>query len=207
MPTQLQIFPSIHIPLPRDAIYRRLGYREGTTKIDARKREEIDRHIDYATSLISLKGAGLRVPLRDVTPHRVVFGTGAEIESDKLARFLKGCTEALLIGATAGGAVMDAIRGDTEGGDMTRGVVVDAAASEMTDAALDWIIGLFNRLLTREQARLTKGRFSAGYGDFLLEKQRMVYDLLELHRIGIKINENFILIPDKSVTAVAGIQG
>jgi len=203
--TQVQVFPSINIPVPLDAIYRRLGYRKGTTNIDDHKREEIERHIDYATSLISLKGAGLRVPLRDVTPHRVIFATGAEIESDKLARFLKGCEEALLIGATAGGAVMDAIRGDTEGGDMTRGVVVDAVASEMADAAIDWIVGFFNRLLTREQASLTKGRFSAGYGDFLLEKQRMVYDLLELDRIGVKINENFILMPEKSVTAIVGI--
>ena len=203
--TQVQVFPSINIPVPLDAIYRRLGYRKGTTKIGDSKREEIERHIDYATSLISLKGASLRVPLQDVTPHLVVFGTGAEIESDKLARFLNGCTEALLIGATAGGAVMDAIRGDTEGGDMTRGVVIDAVASEMTDAALDWIVGLFNRLLIREQAHLTKGRFSAGYGDFLLESQRMVYDLLELDRIGVKINENFILMPEKSVTAIVGI--
>ncbi|MBW2673305.1 MAG: methionine synthase [Deltaproteobacteria bacterium] len=207
MPTQVQIFPSIAVPTPLDAIYRRLGYRRGTTKINDRKREEIERHIDYALSLVSLKGAGLRVSLKDVTSHLVVFENGIEIESEKLARFLKGCTEALLIGSTAGGAVMDAIRGDTEGGDMTRGVIVDAAASEMTDAALDWIIGLFNRLLTRENARLTKGRFSAGYGDFLLEKQRMVYDLLELDRIGVEINENYILIPEKSVTAVAGIRG
>ena len=205
MPTQVQIFPSIHIPVPMDAIYRRLGYREGATKIDDRKREEIERHIDYALSLISLKGAALRVPLRGVTPHRVVFGTGAEIESDKLAGFLKGCKEVLFIGSTAGGAVMDAIRGDTEGGDMTRGVVIDAVASEMTDAALDWIEGFFNRLLTRENARLTRGRFSAGYGDFLLENQKMMYDMLELGRIGVTINENFILIPEKSVTAVVGI--
>ncbi|MBW2560402.1 MAG: methionine synthase [Deltaproteobacteria bacterium] len=207
MPTQVQIFPSIAVPTPLDAIYRRLGYRRGTTKINDRKREEIERHIDYALSLVSLKGAGLRVSLKDVTSHLVVFENGIEIESEKLARFLKGCTEALLIGSTAGGAVMDAIRGDTEGGDMTRGVIVDAVASEMTDAALDWIVGLFNRLLTRENARLTKGRFSAGYGDFLLEKQRMVYDLLELDRIGVEINENYILIPEKSVTAVAGIRG
>ncbi len=206
MPTQVQIFPSIAVPTPLDAIYRRLGYREGTTKIDDRKHEEIERHIDYALSFISLKGAGLRVPLKNVTSHRVVFGTGAEIASENLARFLKGCREALLIGATAGGGVMDAIRSDTEGGDMTRGVVVDAVASEMTDVALDWIVGFFNRLLTRENARLTKGRFSAGYGDFLLESQRMMYDLLELDRIGVQINENCILIPEKSVTAVAGIQ-
>ena len=110
------------------------------------------------------------------------------------------------MGATAGDGVMESIRGDTEGEEMTRGVIVDAVASEMTDAALDWIAGYFNRFLTREPARLTKGRFSAGYGDFLLENQRTMYALLELGRIGVAINEHCILTPEKSVTAVMGIQ-
>ncbi len=202
---QVQIFPSINIPLPLDAIYRRLGYKRGITKIDERKREEIERHIEYAASLVSSKGAGLRVPLERVDPPLVILKTGADIKSAKLAKFLNGCKEALFIGTTAGGAVMDAIREDTEGGNLTRGVVVDAVASEMTDAALDWIVGFFNRLLARENARLTKARFSAGYGDFLLENQAKMYDMLELDRIGVTINENFILMPEKSVTAVVGI--
>ena len=201
----LQIFPSINIPLPMGAIYRRLGYKRGITKVDERKREEIGRYIEYAASLISLKGAGLRVPLKRVDPPLIVPKTGADIRSVRLAGLLNGCKEALFIGATAGSAVMDAILGDTEGGDMTRGVVIDAVASEMTDAALDWIMGFFNRLLARENARLTRGRFSAGYGDFLLENQKMMYDMLELNRIGVTINENFILMPEKSVTAVVGI--
>jgi len=201
----LQIFPSINIPLPMGAIYRRLGYKRGITKVDERKRQEIERHIEYAASLILLKGAGLRVPFKRVDPPLIVLKAGADIRSAKLAGLLNGCKEALFIGSTSGSAVMDAILGDTEGGDMTRGVVIDAVASEMTDAALDWIMGFFNRLLARENARLTRGRFSAGYGDFLLENQKMMYDMLELDRIGVTINENFILMPEKSVTAVVGI--
>lgn len=201
----LQIFPSINILLPMGAIYRRLGYKMGITKVNERKREEVERYIEYAASLISLKGAGLRVPLERVDPPLIVLKTGADVRSVRLAGLLNGCKEALFIGATAGSAVMDAILGDTEGGDMTRGVVMDAVASEMTDAALDWIIGFFNRLLARENARLTRRRFSAGYGDFLLENQKMMYDMLELYRIGVTINENFILTPEKSVTAVVGI--
>lgn len=206
MPTQVQIFPSIPVPVPRDAIYRRLGYRRGTTRIDDRQEREIEEDIEYALSLISLTGSARRVPISQITSNRISLGTGDEFESRKLARFLERCTEVLLMGATAGDAVMEAIRGDTEGEEITRGVIVDAVASEMTDAALDWIAGYLNRLLTRERARLTKGRFSAGYGDFLLENQQIMYALLELDRIGVAINEHCILIPEKSVTAVMGIQ-
>ena len=81
----LQIFPSINIPLPMGAIYRRLGYKRGITKVDERKREEIERHIEYAASLISLKGAGLRVPLKCVDPPLIVLKAGADIRSAKLA--------------------------------------------------------------------------------------------------------------------------
>ncbi len=83
-------------------------------------------------------------------PPLIVLDAGADIRSARLAGLLNGCKEALFIGSTSGSAVMDAILGDTEGGDMTRGVVIDAVASEMTDAALDWIMGFFNRLLARE---------------------------------------------------------
>ncbi len=202
---QLQIFPSINMDLPLDSIYRRLGYRDGVTKMADREREGIKRSIDHAASLVSLRGAGLRLPIIGIEKSSIVIGYGAEIRSGKLANFLRGCGEVLLMGATAGDRVMDAIRMDTEGEDITRGVIVDAVASEMTDAALDWISIYFNRILVRENARLTKGRFSAGYGDFLLENQRKMFDLLELHRIGVDIKENNILIPEKSVTAVAGI--
>jgi cobalamin-dependent methionine synthase I len=110
------------------------------------------------------------------------------------------------MGATAGSAIMDAIRGDTAGRDVTRGVVLDAAASEMTDAALDWIMDYFNRTLRRENKSLFKKRFSAGYGDFLLENQKTIYNLLQLDRLGVGITESCMLIPEKSVTAISGIE-
>ena len=88
----------------------------------------------------------------------------------------------------------------------TRGVVLDAAASEITDAALDWIAGYFDQILRRERKRLLHARYSAGYGDLLLENQRTMHRLLTLEKIGVTITESCILIPEKSVTAITGIR-
>ena len=114
--------------------------------------------------------------------------------------------EVLLLGATAGPEVIEAIRRDTADDNLTRAVVFDAAASEMVDAALDWMVTLFGRELRREGRRLTKRRFSCGYGDLALENQRIFYELLELGRFGVELTERCILVPEKSVTAVAGIE-
>jgi hypothetical protein len=110
------------------------------------------------------------------------------------------------MGATSGGDIMDAIEEDAAGRNVTRGVILDAAASEIVDAALDWIMDYFNRILRKENKWLLKKRFSAGYGDFSLENQKAIYNLLQLDRLGVRITESCLLIPEKSVTAITGIK-
>ena len=109
--------------------------------------------------------------------------------------------------ATAGSTVVEEIREDTKGRDFVRGVILDATASEITDVALDWIMAYMNGSLRRENKALPRKRFSAGYGDFDLKNQQAMHRLLHLEQIGIRITERFMLVPEKSVTAITRIEG
>jgi len=199
-------FDSIHVPTQEEDILRRLGYREGKTQLTAQQKEEARRYIEDALSLINLKGAGIRIPVQERKTSEIVLSTGVTFESIDLSAFLEGCPEIVLMGATAGSDIVDAIGKDSAEDNLTRAVVFDAVASEVADAALGWIVNYYNQKLRREEKRLTLKRFSAGYHDFLLENQKIIYDILQLHRIGVSINERFILMPEKSVTAIAGIE-
>jgi len=77
----------------------------------------------------------------------------------------------------------------------------------MVDAALDWIMDYLNRQMLREGKRLLPRRFSAGYADFKLENQKKIYEKLQMDKLGVAINSGFILLPEKSVTAISGICG
>ena len=110
------------------------------------------------------------------------------------------------MGATAGGEIIEAITQDSSGNDMMRAVVFDATASETVDSALGWITNYFNRSLSRLNQHLTPRRFSAGYGDFSLENQRVIYEALNLEKIGVSLTKTFMLVPEKSVTAVCGVK-
>lgn len=199
-------FDSINISVPGREIFRRLGYRKGITRIGKDQKDVIEGYIEYALSLIHLRGAGRRISIKEKSFSNIVLSNGVVFESKNLSKMIGDCEEIIVMGATAGDDVIESIREDTEANQLTRGVVLDAVASEMVDASLDWIVDYFNRELRRENKRLTKNRFSAGYGDFILENQKKIYDILEFEHIGVKINENYILMPEKSVTAVAGIQ-
>jgi cobalamin-dependent methionine synthase I len=61
-------------------------------------------------------------------------------------------------------------------------------------------------VLRREGRHLTSRRYSAGYADFVLENQAIFFRELELEKLGVQLTASFILVPEKSVTAIAGIE-
>lgn len=199
-------FNPISIPLPKDRIYSRLGYVKDTTKITGKNKEIYKAYISEAANLIELKGAGFRMGIKAVDSVQTTLSKGIVFKSKSLAKFLTGCREVLFMGATAGNRIVEYIQSNSSGKDVTSSVVFDAAASETVDAALNWIMSYFNSQLLREGKYLTPNRFSAGYGDFLLDNQKVMFDILKMEELGVSINQNYILTPEKSVTALAGIK-
>ncbi len=201
----VRIFDPLVIPLPRDAIFKRLGYRIGVTRISSRLEEETDGDIEEAAALIRLRGAARRIPIEEHRRDAVILAGGVVFPSRRLSTFLDGCGEILLMGATAGADIVAAIQHDAAGSDITRSVVYDATASEMVDAALDTMTDFYRQTVRREGSTLLARRYSCGYGDFPLSAQDDIVRLLELHRLGVTVTEHHILVPEKSVTAVTGI--
>lgn len=198
-------FTSIRIPVPRKAVYARMGFRKGLTRVSPEEQGRVDRYMDGAADIITLKGAARAVPVVRIDEAGTELSGGRLLPGRSLSRMLSGCSHVLLMGATAGPGIMEAITAASAGQDLTQAVVLDATASEMTDAALDWIMSYADQELRRSARRLTKSRYSAGYGDFPLESQRELFTLLRLESIGVALTESCILVPEKSVTAVAGI--
>ena len=197
----------ISIDPPCEKIYQRLGFKKRTTQISETQQEETDRFIQEASSLISLKGSLLRLAIKHNDGEKIILAGGLAFTSKKLSAFLRNCQEAVFMAATVGSAIMEAIKEKTRQDDLAAAVVYDATASEMTDSALDWITSYLNQLLRREGRTLLSNRFSAGYADFNLENQKAIYEILQMGKLGVKITSSFILIPEKSVTAVSGICG
>jgi hypothetical protein len=199
------ILDKIILDPPLRDIYKRLGFRKKTTSLSFAHQQETHRHIAEASSLITLRGAYLRLPVESNDGRTIHLAGGLTFASEKLSAFLKDSRQAVLMGATAGGTILDAIAEKTESGHMTEAVIYDATASEMTDAALDWMSTYIDHQLRRESKRLTPRRFSAGYADFALENQKDIYKALELHKIGVTLTSDHLLKPEKSVTAISGV--
>lgn len=200
------LFPSINIIVPKEKIYRRLGYRSNVTKITDAQKKEIEKYIKQSLLFIHLKGITVSIPVKAKNESIIELKNGIIFKSRNLSAMLKDSKEVLLIGATAGKKVMEEIDKGYSKNNLLKSVVFDASASEMVDSALDWMMDYCNKKLCGKKKKLTKRRFSAGYGDLFMENQKVIYEALQLKRLNVNITDNFMLIPEKSVTAIAGIE-
>ena len=130
----------------------------------------------------------------------VTLESGTRFNSRDLAAHLKGCEEALLLGATLGSRVDAAIRR------LALGSVAEGAAAQAVAAAL------IESYCDEVQARFDTGglaqrpRFSPGYGDWDLAEQKLFFPVLNCAKlIGLTLTEGCMMAPSKSVTAVIGL--
>ncbi|MFA5007948.1 MAG: hypothetical protein WC546_01885 [Candidatus Omnitrophota bacterium] len=195
-------FNQINIEPPLESIYKRLGYRNGATILPEAQRRQTEKIINEALPFIELKGCAAIEQIRK--KKEVVLMGEISMASTLLSSLLKESDEIFLCAATAGEKIINEIK-ECGKSDLTRAVIFDAVASEMTDGCFGWIINYYNRQLQRAGKCLTDKRISCGYADFSIENQKKIYDLLKLKQIGIDITQQFVLIPEKSATAVLGI--
>ncbi|PKL92740.1 MAG: methionine synthase [Candidatus Goldiibacteriota bacterium HGW-Goldbacteria-1] len=183
----------------------RMGYKKGITELGGEELIKITETIEHGRRLCELKGAYGRYLINHNDFARVQLDSGALFESGKLAELLRDSTEVVLMAATAGAEVVEVTRNEIQAGNGAKGIILDATASETADSALDWMQDFINKKLQRE-GRVTTRRFSPGYGDLPLSAQKIIFDSLGLAKIGVSITDRFLLVPEKSVLAIAGIQ-
>lgn len=84
----------------------------------------------------------------------------------------------------------------------TKGLIADACASSLVEA---WCDRCEAEIRSRAGNGLTF-RYSPGYGDLTLEIQKPILEALVAHkRIGLALNDSYLLTPRKSIVAILGV--
>ena len=123
-----------------------------------------------------------------------------KIESTDLAKNLQGCNRAILFAATVGVGI-DRLISKYSRTSPAKALLLQALGTERVEALCD----LFSEDMKEEYDTKLSPRFSIGYGDTDLSRQRDILNILDASRkIGISLNESMLMSPTKSVTAFIG---
>lgn len=125
-------------------------------------------------------------------------------ESTALMRNLSGCDRIVVFGATLGLA-LDRLIARYGQCSPAKALMLQAIGAERIESLCDVFCENI-RTEAAEGSLRTAPRFSPGYGDFPLEVQRDIFRVLDCSRkIGLTLNESFLMSPSKSVTAIIGL--
>lgn len=189
-----------HDRLKKEAV-RYLGY--GKNAVDEQTSALIERAFLELESVANPKFIYRIFDLQCAEEEKICFGQ-VEIQSRSLGKNLKGCERIVLFGATLGIGV-DQLMVRKSVTDMAEVVVLQACAAALLEAYCDECQETIAKEVHREGAFL-RPRFSAGYGDFPIEFQRELMQILDCAKtIGLTMTESYMMTPVKSVTAVIGV--
>ena len=198
----MQNYPFIPFVPDLKTVMRRMGSQKAVFP-EALKRD-IDSYYKKAQSAFRAAGRSAIVSIAHISQDEIVVG-GRPVKSAQLKRLLKNSSSACLMCTTIRQRDVDKIGEAMSNEQGLLALVLDAYASEYVDGALDVIMDQKNMMMRQTGTRLTKRRFSAGYGDLDIQYQKVFYDLLGMQTLNVQINDKFLLSPEKSVIAIAGV--
>ena len=159
----------------------------------------IPAHIALQCGYGILPAGSITLAVDSVSFNGLQFATGPIITSQ-----LKRSTSLALFVSTAGPRLEKWSRELMAEGDMMRGYIVDAIASEYVEQASIWLEKQIAGHVKSYGWKMTN-RYSPGYCDWPVSEQHKLFSLLPERFCGITLTESALMVPIKSLSGIIGL--
>lgn len=140
----------------------------------------------------------------DHTSHTVLAETPFTLQGEKIVKHLAGCKQVIIMAATIGEDIEDAVTAYFTAGKYAYSTILDAAATTAVEQVADAMEKYIQSQIERQGLSM-KWRFSPGYGDWPIEQQPDMLRLSQADKIDIHLTDSMMLVPRKSITAIIGL--
>ena len=195
----------MHFPIPEDAVMARLGYSRWRTVLPEGEKLRIRSAVAELFRLCRPCGCWTALQVTAQDAEGILLENGYRIVSGKVSGRYPDAAWMWFGAATIGGALPEKSAEAMQQGRSAEAVIADAVGGECADAAMDFLQKQASAELARKGMRLAEFRFSPGYGDWSLEAQKFFFEILPMEEMGIRLHDSMLMMPEKSVTATAGI--
>ena len=186
-------------------VYSRMGFKAGKAGIPDSMLALVDEAVQHGRELLKPTGCYDYRPIRMIPPHRIELDKAFSIESEKVFRWMEGCVGLYLCAVTIGPELDREVVRLSNSGKVTRAFLLNAYGAEAAEALMARLNRVIVNSIKKQRMEATK-RYSPGYGDWEIAAQRDLLGTLGAEKIGIRLTEKYIMIPEKSVSAIIGVR-
>lgn len=204
--TDVSVFspPLSELPLDQKTLEHHLGYRDGTAP------EPVSSAISDLLPHVGLHAdvkCGFRILPEEsvvVHPETVSCGDVTLMMGSVITKQLRNSSTLALTVATAGPGMEQWSNRLMAEGDLLRGFIVDAIASDLVGIASEWLERKIAGAVKARGWSLTNG-YSPGYCDWPVSDQHNLFSLLPHGFCGVTLTESALMVPVKSLSGVIGL--
>ena len=186
-------------------VYGRMGFKPWKSDIPESMLPLVDQAIELGRSLVRPQACWEMQSIVEITPDGLKTGAGLAISSRKVVDWMKGCHQLYLTAVTLGDALDKTVSELTLNNQMTLGFLLNAYGAEAAEALMESLDQHLRAKAQTEDFQTTK-RYSPGYGDWDISAQKELLSLIHADQIGITLTESYLMIPEKSVSAIIGVR-
>ncbi|WP_066501541.1 vitamin B12 dependent-methionine synthase activation domain-containing protein [Abyssisolibacter fermentans] len=191
----------ISLDIEKKEVLRYLGYKN--CSIDEITKRIIEFSIKEIKELCEFKYVFNIFDIKKLNHNIYVTGSVCKLNGNDIFNHLKTSDKCAIMAVTLGNEVDKKIRYYSNI-DITKSIIFDACASVAVENLCDSVENIIKRIAF-DSGYYTTTRFSPGYGDFPIDSQFEILEILKAPtQIGLTVTEKNILIPRKSVTAIIG---
>ncbi len=199
----LAISDQIGIDIDSQQVLQHIGYSTAREP-PARTVSLVDEYLEYSNHLVD---AVYSYAIRDiylVQGPLVVIENAGVFESTVVARLLEQCHQVAVFALTIGEYLEEMIYQLTGKGLVLQATVMDAIGSITTEKVADFVQDRISEVASAQGLAISR-RFSPGYCDWDLSQQEMIFKLMRGDMAGVRLTEEYLMIPHKSISGIIGI--
>jgi len=201
----MKIIQSLSAVPREDRVLYRMGFKPGKAEIPESMQPMVNQAMQTGLKLLEPKACYDLRGLRLLERGHLVIEPDFHIQCAKLYDWMAGCTEVYLLAVTIGPALDEEVRRLSETDNLTGAFLLNAYGAEAAEALIESLNDRIVKLAELDGKTTTK-RYSPGYGEWDISDQKTLLNLLEADKIGILLTPQFLMLPEKSVSAIAGVK-
>ena len=188
--------------IPYEDIARRLGYPD-SSKIEDKEKKIIESLIEELKKNWEPKAVIKTVKIEDIKEDKIICKE-IDIPGKEAVKILKNSKLISFVAATLGKKSAELLKNKRE--KLSEYFFLDGIESEIIEQIIEDINKMIEKYANVNGYKTTK-RISPGYLDIPLSFQKKLINFLDKDgSIGIKVNEKYIMEPEKSITCIIGLE-
>jgi hypothetical protein len=186
-------------------VYARMGFKPWKAEIPSGMMPLVDQAIELGRRLIEPQGCWECHTISTSRIEGIQTDQGLSVNSQKVAVWMEDCHALYLTAITLGTRLDHQVADLSANGQMTLGFLLNAYGAEAAEALME-SMDRHLKNLARRDGWITTKRYSPGYGDWEIRAQEPLLRLIRADQIGINLTDSYLMVPEKSVSAIIGVK-